>query len=136
MPKQLTFDDFRKNLEKSKSELLKRLEKKLKESSYNMEGRSKNIAFSRFKNISGHLRGSIAGSIGIFQGRPAAFLQAGGQYKGNDVFYAKFIEFGTFDKNNRRLITPRLFMGRSVEEEKETLLPEIRKIVTSVLVRN
>ena len=128
MAQQLTLDDFRRNLERSKSQLLTRLEKQLKISALRMEGRSKDRTFSRFNNQTGRLRQSIAGNAGIFQGRPAAFLQAGGQFRGADVNYAKFIEFGT------RYIRPRLFLGRSVEAEKEKLIPEIRKVVTAVLL--
>jgi hypothetical protein len=128
MAQQLTLDDFRRNLERSKSQLLTRLEKQLKISALRMEGRSKDRTFSRFKNDTGRLRQSIAGNAGIFQGRPAAFLQAGGQFRGADVNYAKFIEFGT------RYIRPRLFLGRSVENEKDKLISEIRKVVTSVLL--
>tara|TARA_R100000426_G_scaffold3956_1_gene6343 strand:- start:1140 stop:1541 length:402 start_codon:yes stop_codon:yes gene_type:complete len=128
MAQQLTLDDFRSALERSKSQLLTRLEKQLKISALRMEGRSKDRTFSRFDNQTGRLRQSIAGNAGIFQGRPAAFLQAGGQFRGADVNYAKFIEFGT------RYIRPRLFLGRSVEAEKEKLIPEIRKVVTAVLL--
>ena len=128
MAQQLTLDDFRRNLERSKSQLLTRLEKQLKISALRMEGRSKDRTFSRFKNDTGRLRQSIAGNAGFFNGRPAAFLQAGGQFRGADVNYAKFIEFGT------RHIRPRLFLGRSVEAEKENLIPEIRKVVTAVLL--
>jgi len=128
MSQQLTLDDFRRNLERSKSQLLTRLEKQLKISALRMEGRSKDRTFSRFKNDTGRLRQSIAGNAGFFNGRPAAFLQAGGQFRGADVNYAKFIEFGT------RHIRPRLFLGRSVEAEKEKLIPEIRKVVTAVLL--
>ena len=128
MAQQLTLDDFRRNLERSKSQLLTRLEKQLKISALRMEGRSKDRTFSRFDNQTGRLRQSIAGNAGIFQGRPAAFLQAGGQFRGADVKYAKFIEFGT------RYIRPRLFLGRSVEAEKDKLIPEIRKVVTAVLL--
>ena len=128
MAQQLTLDDFRSALERSKSQLLTRLEKQLKISALRMEGRSKDRTFSRFDNQTGRLRQSNAGNAGIFQGRPAAFLQAGGQFRGADVNYAKFIEFGT------RYIRPRLFLGRSVEAEKEKLIPEIRKVVTAVLL--
>ena len=128
MAQQLTLDDFRRNLERSKSQLLARLEKQLKISALRMEGRSKDRTFSRFNNDTGRLRQSIAGNAGIFNGRPAAFLQAGGQFRGADVNYAKFIEFGT------RYIRPRLFLGRSVEAEKDKLIPEIRKVVTAVLL--
>ncbi len=128
MAQQLTLDDFRRNLERSKSQLLTRLEKQLKISALRMEGRSKDRTFSRFDNQTGRLRQSIAGNAGIFQGRPAAFLQAGGQFRGADVNYAKFIEFGTSH------IRERLFLGRSVEDEKDKLIPEIRKVVTAVLL--
>lgn len=128
MAQQLTLDDFRRNLERSKSQLLTRLEKQLKISALRMEGRSKDRTFSRFKNDTGRLRQSIAGNAGFFNGRPAAFLQAGGQFRGADVNYAKFIEFGTSH------IRERLFLGRSVEAEKEKLIPEIRKVVTAVLL--
>jgi hypothetical protein len=128
MAQQLTLDDFRRNLERSKSQLLTRLEKQLKISALRMEGRSKDRTFSRFDNQTGRPRQSIAGNAGFFNGRPAAFLQAGGQFRGADVNYAKFIEFGT------RYIRPRLFLGRSVEAEKDKLIPKIRKVVTAVLL--
>ncbi len=93
-----------------------------------MEGRSKQLRFSRFENRTGRLRQSIAGNFGVINGRPAAILQAGGQARGADVFYAKYIEFGT------RYIRPRLFLGRSVEAEKEDLSKDLQKAITAALM--
>ncbi len=126
--RQITLKEFEENLKKSKAELLIRIEKELKLASLRMEGRSKQLKFSRFNNRTGRLRQSIAGNFGYMDGNPVAILQAGGQFGNADVFYAKYIEFGT------KRITPRLFLGRSVEKEKQELLPDIRKAVTQVLM--
>lgn len=129
--RQITLKEFQENLRKSRSSLLERIEKQLKISAFNMEGRSKQLKFSRFKNREkggGRLRQSISGSFGYLEGRPAAFLQAGGQFRGANVNYAKYIEFGT------RYIVAREFLGRSVEAEKAELLPAIQKAVTMAIV--
>lgn len=126
--KQITLKEFQEGLKKSRSKLLERIEKQLKISSLRMEGRSKQLRFSRFENRTGRLRQSIAGNFGVIDGRPAAILQAGGQARGADVFYAKYIEFGT------RYIRPRLFLGRSVEAEKEDLSKDLQKAITAALM--
>ena len=126
--RQITLLEFQDNLKKSRSKLLERIEKQLKISALRMEGRSKQKAFSRFSNQTGRLRQSIAGNFGYYKGRPTAFLQAGGQFRGANVNYAEYIEFGT------RYIQPRLFLGRSVEAEQEELLPAIRKAVSAALL--
>ena len=107
----------------AKTRLINQLEKQLKISALRMEGRSKNVAFSRFQNQTGRLRQSIAGRFGYINGKPTAFLQAGGQFGGSDVEYANFIEFGT------RLIRPRLFLGRSVKVEQEELKDRFSKLL-------
>tara|TARA_R100000664_G_scaffold31377_1_gene44933 strand:+ start:176 stop:574 length:399 start_codon:yes stop_codon:yes gene_type:complete len=126
--KQITLKEFQESLKQSRSKLLERIEKQLKISSLRMEGRSKQLRFSRFENRTGRLRQSIAGNFGVIDGRPAAILQAGGQARGADVFYAKYIEFGT------RYIRPRLFLGRSVEAEKEDLSKDLQKAITAALM--
>tara|TARA_Y100001938_G_scaffold35296_1_gene48546 strand:- start:23 stop:421 length:399 start_codon:yes stop_codon:yes gene_type:complete len=126
--RQITLKEFQEGLKKSRSKLLERIEKQLKISSLRMEGRSKQLRFSRFENRTGRLRQSIAGNFGVIDGRPAAILQAGGQARGADVFYAKYIEFGT------RYIRPRLFLGRSVEAEKEDLSKDLQKAITAALM--
>tara|TARA_Y100000592_G_C5280562_1_gene226052 strand:- start:84 stop:482 length:399 start_codon:yes stop_codon:yes gene_type:complete len=126
--RQITLKEFQESLKQSRSKLLERIEKQLKISSLRMEGRSKQLRFSRFENRTGRLRQSIAGNFGVINGRPAAILQAGGQARGADVFYAKYIEFGT------RYIRPRLFLGRSVEAEKEDLSKDLQKAITAALM--
>ena len=126
--RQITLKEFQESLKQSRSKLLERIEKQLKISSLRMEGRSKQLRFSRFENRTGRLRQSIAGNFGVIDGRPAAILQAGGQARGADVFYAKYIEFGT------RYIRPRLFLGRSVEAEKEDLSKDLQKAITAALM--
>ena len=152
MAEQITIEEFRNNLKTAQSELLRRLEKVLKLSALRMEGRSKQPAFSRFNNNTGRLRQSIAGNFGVIEGRPVAILQAGGQFGGANVDYARYVEFGTKDPSSPRLvffgkengenkfryvrrgIKPRLFLGRSVEAEKEQLTPDLKKLVTAVLL--
>mgnify|MGYP003658487019 FL=1 len=129
--RQITLLEFQDNLKKSRSKLLERIEKQLKVSALRMEGRSKQKAFSRFNNQTGRLRQSIAGNFGYYKGRPTAFLQAGGQFRGANVNYAEYIECGTKTRNK---ITPRLFLRRSVEAEREDLLPAIRKAVSAALL--
>lgn len=130
---ELTLEEFQSRIRKSSSKLVKKINRELKISALRMEGRSKQISFSRFKNRTTNLRGSIAGNFGIFNGRPAAFLQAGGQFGGNDIFYAEFIEFGKSEATGSRRITPRLFMGRSVEVEEKLLDNKFKEILKEAL---
>ena len=151
MPTQYTLEDFRNNLKKGAERLIKKLKTELQVAALEMEGRSKDVAFSGFKNVSGRLRQSIAGTLGEYENKPALFLQAGGQFRGNNVNYAEYIEFGTpnppkprlvfFGIENgkkqfryvRRGIRPRLFLGRSFEQGRKELDPKIQKMVTAVL---
>lgn len=151
MPTQYTLEDFRNNLKKGAQRLIKKLKTELKATGLEMEERSKDIAFSGFKNVSGRLRQSIAGRLGEYENKPALFLQAGGQFRGNNLFYAEYIEFGTPDPPKPRLvffgmengkkkyryvkrgIRPRLFLGRSFEQGRKELEPRIQKMVTAVL---
>ena len=114
-------------LKGAKTRLLNELEKTLKISALRMEGRSKQVAFSRFNNRTGRLRQSIAGRFAYIDGKPTAILQAGGAFGGKDLEYAKYIEFGT------RFIKPRLFMGRSVIKEQEDLKPKLNKLLEIAL---
>ena len=107
----------------AKTRLINQLEKQLKISALRMEGRSKNVSFSQFRNQTGRLRQSIAGRFAYIDGRPTALLQAGGQFGGSDVDYAEYIEFGT------RFIRPRLFLGRSVKEENAELKERFQKLL-------
>ena len=151
----ITFEEFERNMHESGSRLLQNLRKELIKSALRMEGRSKQKAFSQFNNSrvrGGRLRQSIAGTFGYHKGSPTAFLQAGGQMGGGDVFYARFIEFGTKDPPKPRLvyfgkedgkkifrwvkrgIRPRLFIGRSIAAEQKIFPPDLREAVTAALV--
>ncbi len=123
----MEMDKLSNHFRGAKTRLINQLEKQMKISALRMEGRSKNVAFSRFQNQTGRLRQSIAGRFGYIDGKPTAFLQAGGQFGGSDVDYAKFIEFGT------RFIRPRLFLGRSVEVEQTELKDRFRKLLKLTL---
>lgn len=123
----MEMDKLSSHFRGAKTRLINQLEKQMKISALRMEGRSKNVAFSRFENQTGRLRQSIAGRFGYIDGKPTAFLQAGGQFGGSDVDYAKFIEFGT------RFIRPRLFLGRSVEVEQAELKDRFRKLLKLTL---
>jgi len=120
-------DQLSPQMRGARTRLLKQLEKTLKVAALQMEGRSKQVAFSRFKNRTGRLRQSIAGRFAIVDGRPSAILQTGGQFGGVDLSYGRYIEFGT------RYITPRLFLGRSVDKQREEIRPKLDNLLTVLL---
>jgi hypothetical protein len=123
----MEINELSPQLKGAKTRLLNELEKTLKISALRMEGRSKQVAFSRFRNQTGRLRQSIAGRFAYIDGKPTAILQAGGAFGGSDVNYAEYIEFGT------RFIKPRLFLGRSVAKEQEELKPKLNKLLEIAL---
>lgn len=125
----MNIDQLSPQMKAAKSRLLNQLEKRLKISALNMEGRSKQITFSRFNNQTGRLRQSIAGRFAIIDGKPTAILQAGGQFGGKELNYAHFIEFGT------RYIKPRLFLARSVEAEQAEIKPKLQDLLKVALLR-
>ena len=126
----ISVEEFRKQITGSGDRFFSRLEKQLTAAALQMEGRSKDVQFSQFKNSrlrkgrgGGRLRQSIAGRFAIIDGMPTAILQAGGQFRGEEVFYAKFIEFGT------RFIRPRKFLGRSIDIQQEKLNPKLKLLL-------
>tara|TARA_Y100000114_G_C11576000_1_gene238736 strand:- start:128 stop:541 length:414 start_codon:yes stop_codon:yes gene_type:complete len=126
----ISVEEFRKQITGSGDRFFQRLEKQLTAAALQMEGRSKDVQFSQFKNSrlrkgrgGGRLRQSIAGRFAIIDGMPTAILQAGGQFRGEEVFYAKFIEFGT------RFIRPRKFLGRSIDIQQEKLNPKLKLLL-------
>ena len=85
----ISVEEFRKQITGSGDRLFSQLEKQLTAAALQMEGRSKNVEFSQFKNSrlrkgrgGGRLRQSIAGRFAIIDGMPTAILQAGGQFIG------------------------------------------------------
>lgn len=126
----MDFRDLSPQMRGAKRRLLNQLEKRLKIAALEMEGRSKQVAFSRFNNRTGRLRQSIAGRFAIVDGKPTAILQAGGQFGGTELEYAKYIEFGT------RYIKPRLFMGRSIEQQQQEIRPQLNDLLRVVLLED
>jgi len=114
----------------AKRRLLNQLEKRLKISALEMEARSKQVAFSRFNNRSGRLRQSIAGRFAVVDGKPTAIVQAGGQFGGTELEYARYIEFGT------RYIKPRLFLGRSIEAQQKEIRPKLNDLLRVALLED
>ena len=112
----------------AKTRLLNQLEKRLKIAALNAERRSKNVAFSDFKNDTGRLRQSISGRFATVDGRPTMILSAGGNFGGKELRYARFIEFGT------RYIRERRFLGRSIEQERLELKPRFESLLKDSLV--
>lgn len=137
----IPYDAMTENMKKAHRRMLLNVNKQLTIAGLNMERRSKNRAFSQFNNRTGRLRASIGfrvsgpdGRFGRVQGTPRVDFSAGGSFGsrfsgagkgflisnpapqfGDDVAYAKFIEFGTSH------IRPRLFLGRSVQAERPIL---------------
>ena len=107
--------------------LLLELRRELTIAGLNMERRSKNKEFSRFNNDTGRLRASIGSTFRARSGRPTVELTAGSSFGGADVDYAQYIEFGT------SRITPRLFLGRSVDQERRALTPRLANLMAVVL---
>ncbi len=126
----MEFDQLSPQMKGAKTRLLNQLEKRLKIASLQMEGRSKQITFSRFNNQTGRLRQSIAGRFAVVDGKPTAILQAGGQFGGAELEYARFIEFGT------RYIKPRLFLARSVEKQQEEIKPKLQDLLRIALLQD
>lgn len=130
-------EQFDKELTESKSRLLSTLRKKLTIAALQMEGRSKQVAFSRFKNRTGRLRQSIAGRFAIIDGKPTAILQAGGQFGGSELEYANRIEFGGASTYNGATIyiKPRLFLGRSIQAQQNLFEPDLQSLLLQALGR-
>lgn len=126
----MEFDQLSPQMKGAKTRLLNQLEKRLKIAALQMEGRSKQITFSRFNNQTGRLRQSIAGRFAVVDGKPTAILQAGGQFGGAELQYARFIEFGT------RYIKPRLFLARSVEKQQEEIKPKLQDLLRIALIED
>lgn len=124
---QIPFDEFVRNLEQADRRLLRELRRELTIAGLNMERRSKNKEFSRFNNRTGRLRASIGSTFRARSGRPTVELTAGSSFGGADVDYAEYIEFGT------SRITPRLFLGRSVDQERRELTPRLANLMAVVL---
>jgi hypothetical protein len=125
----MNVDQLSPQMKGAKTRLLNQLEKRLKIAALEMEGRSKQIAFSNFNNQTGRLRQSIAGRFAVVDGKPTAILQAGGQFGGQELSYARYIEFGT------RYIKPRRFLGRSVEKQQEQIRPKLQDLLRTVLIK-
>lgn len=126
----MDFQDLSPQMRGAKRRLLNQLEKRLKISALEMEARSKQVAFSRFNNRSGRLRQSIAGRFAVVDGKPTAILQAGGQFGGTELEYARYIEFGT------RYIKPRLFLGRSIEAQQKEIRPKLNDLLRVALLED
>lgn len=126
----MEFNELSPQMKGAKTRLLNQLEKRLKIAALQMEGRSKQITFSRFNNQTGRLRQSIAGRYAVVDGKPTAILQAGGQFGGAELEYARFIEFGT------RYIKPRLFLARSVEKQQEEIRPKLQDLLRIALIKD
>jgi len=126
----MEIDQLSPQMKGAKTRLLNQLEKRLKIAALQMEGRSKQITFSRFNNQTGRLRQSIAGRYAVVDGKPTAILQAGGQFGGAELEYARFIEFGT------RYIKPRLFLARSVEAQQKEIKPKLQDLLKTALIRD
>ena len=126
--RKIDVDEFAPELKKGASRLLQELEKRLKISALQMENRSKQVAFSGFNNVTGRLRQSIAGRYAVIDGMPTAIIQAGGQFGGSELEYARYIEFGTSH------IRPRLFLGRSIEKQREIIEPKLNDLLRVALL--
>lgn len=126
----MEFNELSPQMRGAKTRLLNLLEKRLKIAALQMEGRSKQNVFSGFNNRTGRLRQSIAGRFAIVDGKPTAILQAGGQFGGAELEYARFIEFGT------RYIKPRRFLGRSIEAQQKELQPKLQDLLRAALIRD
>ena len=128
--REITPKKFDRELKGGADRLLKQLVKRLKIAALQMEGRSKQNVFSGFNNRTGRLRQSIAGRFVILDGKPTAVLQAGGQFGGAELDYARFIEFGT------RRIQPRRFLGRSIEAQQKEIQPQLQDLLRAALIRD
>ena len=126
----MDFNDLSPQMRAAKSRLLKLLEKRLKIAALEMEARSKQVAFSGFNNRTGRLRQSIAGRYMVIDGNPTAVVQTGGQFGGDELNYARFIEFGT------RYIKPRRFLGRSMEAQQKKIQPQLQDLLRAALIRD
>ena len=128
--REITPKKFDRELKGGADRLLKQLIKRLKIAALQMEGRSKQNVFSGFNNQTGRLRQSIAGRFAVVDGKPTAILQAGGQFCGAELEYARFIEFGT------RYSQPRRFLGRSIEAQQKEIQPQLQDLLRAALIRD
>ena len=149
----IPYDQMTEDMRRAYRRLLGHVNRELTIAGLNMERRSKGRAFSGFNNDTGRLRASIGfavrgpdGKFGRVEGNPRVEFAAGGIFgqrfsgagrgfliqnpdtsAGNDVFYAKFIEFGS------RYTRPRLFLGRSVDIERRELRDRLGRIFATSL---
>lgn len=124
---QLSFEEFLNRMKKADENLINELERVLTISSLRMEKSAKLNATSFPRVRTGRLRSSITGLVDAPNGVPRIVMRAGGTTSGQDVYYAKYVEFGT----NR--IKPRLFMGRSVKRERELLPDRLNDLLSIAL---
>jgi hypothetical protein len=124
----MTFDEFKKQQAGAANRLLDQLEKILFVNAKRAESRSMGVAFSRYRNQTGNLRGSTFGGYAIENGIPRMFLQAGGYNGGGIVDYAADIEFGT-----KKGIRARLFLGRSFAIQRDEIDKELRPLLKLIL---
>lgn len=124
---QLSFNDFLKKMEKANSELLKELTKQLRKSALILEKEAKINATTYPRVRTGTLRRSITGLVDSPQGTSRVVLRAGGLNQGQDLRYAKYVEFGT------RFIRPRLYLGRAVDAELQRLPNRLSILLNAVL---
>tara|TARA_R100000654_G_scaffold25316_2_gene48742 strand:+ start:143 stop:493 length:351 start_codon:yes stop_codon:yes gene_type:complete len=114
-------------MERANEELLKELQKQLRKSALKMERDAKLNATNFPKVVTGTLRRSITGLVDAPQGKPRVVLKAGGFNSGNDLRYAKYVEFGT------RFMRPRLYLGRAVDEELRRLPDRLSNLLNVTL---
>lgn len=78
------------------------------------------------RSITGNLRGSIMGEVGIIDGKPAAIITAG---KVKPVKYAAAIEFGS-PKNK---IQPRMYLSRAFDLHIDKIPDEFREMLIAAI---
>ena len=128
MPKKISLSEFKDRLRLSDKKIVKILFKKLTILSLKAERYGKLNATDYPRVRTGRLRSSITGLVDAKEGKPRMLLRAGGDSGGAPVRYAHFIEFGA----PRRNISPRLFLGRAMQQLQKNDVPKELKGLLSL----
>lgn len=123
----MTFDEFIENLEKQGRSLEEELRTQLDEVAYHLKLRTRLQATIDPKIRTGRLFNSIEGKVAGKGDRHSKEFDIILQSGNADVFYAKYVEFGT------SRMYPRLYMHKTVESQKKKLPKHLRKLMKKVL---
>ena len=114
---QQSFEEFVISFQDLDNRLMGELKKILVKSAQQLERDAKINATTYPRVRSNNLRSSIAGLTTMKMGESRVFLRAGGVINGEEVNYARALEYGEAFRN----LAPRKYLGRSFDKEIQRL---------------